>query len=42
MRNFEPFIQQHLNVFLQKWDAMAANEAKFDGYADVEARVWLK
>ncbi|PCD20968.1 hypothetical protein FGRA07_05120 [Fusarium graminearum] len=41
MRNFEPFIQQHLNVFLQKWDAMAANEAKFDGYADVESRVWL-
>lgn len=42
MRNFEPFIRQHLGVFLQKWDAMAANEAKADGFADVEGRLWLK
>jgi hypothetical protein len=42
MRNFEPFIQQHLSVFLQQWDAMAATGAKSDGFANVEARVWLK
>jgi hypothetical protein len=42
MRNFEPFIQQHLNVFLQQWDAMAATGAKADGFSNVEARVWLK
>lgn len=42
MRNFEPFVQHHLKVFVQKWDEIAVTQAQPDGFANVEGRVWLK
>lgn len=42
MRNFEPFIQSWLKVFITKWDEIAEKKAEADGFANVEARVWLK
>ncbi|KAF5019796.1 hypothetical protein F66182_8165 [Fusarium sp. NRRL 66182] len=41
MRNFEPFVQNHLRVFIEKWDEIAKTQARPDGFADVEGRVWL-
>ncbi|EWY99888.1 hypothetical protein FOYG_03817 [Fusarium oxysporum NRRL 32931] len=41
MRNFEPFVQHHLKVFVQKWDEIAVTQAQPDGFANVEGRVWL-
>lgn len=42
MRNFESFVQSWLKVFISKSDELAEKKAEADGFANAEARIWLK
>lgn len=38
----EPCFAQNLKFLIEKWDDIAKDGAKTDGYADLDCRRWIK